>query len=191
MGFFDDIPRHEEDVWESPRRQAAWVGPPENMVGGTALLDRVLVNSGETAIVLRGAEAFPTGVVLRVGGMRRPAATLRDTFTGFRFGVGLPDGRKLVAGHWQDDGHPTARLSSRGGSHGPLTLDHHYWLWPLPPEGPLTFALKWEREGIGETLVEADSAPLRAAASGVTELWPDDRPLPPKPDGAGWSAYVR
>jgi hypothetical protein len=176
MGFFDDVPRRDEDVWEQPRRQAAWVGPPENVTGGTAILDRVLVNTGDTAVVLRSAEAFPTGVVLRVAAIRRPVAKLRDTFAGFRFGIGLPDGRNLVADHWEDDGHPTARLSSRGGSHGPLALDYDYWLWPLPAEGPLQIAVEWPDQGIEETVVEIDSAPLREAAGRAVELWPDPRP---------------
>jgi hypothetical protein len=178
MGFFDDVPRRDEHLWEVRRRQAEWVGPPENIIGGTAILDRVLVNSGAAAVVLGGAEAFPTGVILRVGAMRRPAPKLRDTYEHLRFGVGLPDGRNLVAGHCDDDERePSARLMPRGGSHGPLMLSRDYWLWPLPPEGPLQIAVEWTDEGIDETVVAIDSAPLREAAGRAVELWPDERPV--------------
>ena len=68
------------------------------MTGGTVVLDLVLANTGDAAVAMRGAWAFPTGVVLRLGLHRRPVGSLaRDTFERFRFGVELPDGRKVLA----------------------------------------------------------------------------------------------
>jgi len=149
LGFFDDVPGRDEDQWGiEPPRQPDWIGPPDNMTGGTVVLDLVLANTGDAAVAMRGAWAFPTGVVLRLGLHRRPVGSLaRDTFERFRFGVELPDGRKVLGDRW-DDETAGARLVEQGGGGGGLEWRQDYWLWPLPPEGTLKIA-----------------------------LWPDDRPV--------------
>jgi hypothetical protein len=180
MGFFDDVPPPEERFWVEPHRQPEWSGPPENMVGGAVALDLVLANTGDAAISLSVAVAYPTGVELRINGCRRftgePA--MHDAYHQLRFGVGLPDGRRVVADRWaDDDDDATERLVNRGGGGGGLTWQWDYWLWPLPPEGTLQVACMWEEQGIEETVVEIDAGPIRAAAAGAVELWADDRPV--------------
>jgi hypothetical protein len=73
-----------------------------------------------------------------------------------------------------ETGGPT--LMPRGGGGGGLTYEFGYWLWPLPPAGPLRFACAWPDEGIEETTAELDAA-IRDAAARAVELWPDDRPI--------------
>jgi hypothetical protein len=178
MGFFDDVPAPEERFRVEAQRQPDWSGPPENMVGGAVALDVVLANTGDAALALSGAVAYPTGVDLRVIGHRRFTGGLvvHDAFDHLRFGIGLPDGRRVLANRWDDD-EATARLANRGGSGGGLTWQWDYWLWPLPSEGTLKIAVAWEDAGIEETVVDIDSAPLRAAAARAVELWADDRPV--------------
>ena len=178
MGFFDDPPARDERFAPDPRRQPDWIGPPENMAGGTLELDLVLANTGRVAAVLQGAIAYPTGVELRLGLFRRPDGAMRfEPFERARFGIGLPDGRKLTDLRWEEDPEATARLVQRGGGGGGLTWDQDYWLWPLPPEGTLQIAFAWPDEGIDETVVEIDAGPIRAAAARAVELWADDRPV--------------
>jgi hypothetical protein len=178
MGFFDEAPPRGDERWQvEPHRQPDWIGPPENMAGATVVLDVVLANTGQAAAVLQGATAFPTGVLLRLGLARRPAAPITDSYERFRFGIGLPDGRRLVPDRWHDEPEATARLVHRGGGGGGLTWDESYWLWPLPPPGALLVACEWTDEGIEETVIELDTAPLREAARRAVELWPDDRPV--------------
>jgi hypothetical protein len=177
MSFFDDVPEP-EDHWEvEPRRPPEWSGPPENVVGGTAVLDLVLANDGDTAIVLTGVTAFPTGVALRVSLRRRYREGLGrgNTLARLRFGVELADGRRTTADRWDEDGDGP-RLTQRGGGGGGLVQDWEYWLWPLPPEGMLRIACAWPDEGVEETVVEIDAAPIREAAGRAVELWPDERP---------------
>jgi hypothetical protein len=84
-------------------------------------------------------------------------------------------------------------LSQGGGGGSERRWEGRFWLWPLPPEGSLTFAFTWPEEGIGETTVEVDAAPIREAAGRAVELWPDDRPLPPPAGEAGtggWQSYT-
>lgn len=37
------------------------------------------------------------------------------------------------------------------------------WLWPLPPPGPITFAMSWEKFHVAEVTVVADADELAAS----------------------------
>jgi hypothetical protein len=179
MGFFDEIAPPREERWEvDSHRQPEWIGPPENMAGGTVVLDRVLANTGDAAVVLRGGRAFPTGLTLSVDLLRRPVGAItHEGFERFRFGIGLSDGRKVTADRFSDALDASPRLIQHGGGGGGLTWEQNYWLWPLPGEGTLQIACQWEPVGIEETVIEIDTAPIREAASRAVELWPDPRPF--------------
>jgi len=66
------------------------------------------------------------------------------------------------------------------GGGGPLRrVDIRYWIWSLPPRGPLTFVCEWPAHGIAETRTEIDSQPILDAASRSVALWPEE---PSSPD---------
>jgi hypothetical protein len=44
---------------------------------------------------------------------------------------------------------------SFGGGH--LHQDRSYWVWPLPPVGPLTFMCEWAAFDIPEMLADTDA----------------------------------
>jgi hypothetical protein len=179
VGFFDDVAPPREERWEvDSHRQADWVGPPENVAGVTVPLDIVLANTGDAAVVITGARAYPTGLALAVALLRRPVGAItHEGFEKFRLGIGLADGRTVTGERWHEDPAATARLVQRGGGGGGLTWEQDYWLWPLPPAGTLQIACQWLPAGIEETVVEIDAAPIREAAARAVELWPDERPV--------------
>lgn len=47
------------------------------------------------------------------------------------------------------------------------------WLWPLPPEEKIEFAVAWPFGGIELTITELDSAAVVAAASRSASYWPE------------------
>lgn len=59
----------------------------------------------------------------------------------------------------------------------PQLQDEHYWVWPLPPPGPIDFVCGWPAMGIGATQVALDAGPIRDAATRSVELWPLGRPI--------------
>ncbi|WP_231861401.1 hypothetical protein [Frankia alni] len=58
------------------------------------------------------------------------------------------------------------------GSRAEQTHRLRYWLWPLPPDGPLTFVAEFLARGLPESRVVVDGAVIRAAADRAVDLWP-------------------
>jgi hypothetical protein len=187
MSFFGDVPEPDHRVvWREERtREPDWTGPPENAIGATTAIDFVLVNTGDVAVAVAGMTSYPTGVSFSVHLVLREPDYDEDLAApffrpggrngGFRFGVAFADGRKATGD--AERGRDAIVLTQRGGGGGGATWDQSFWLWPLPPPGPLTFACEWPARGIAETVHSVDSAPIREAAERAVELWPDDRPV--------------
>jgi hypothetical protein len=184
MSFFDDIPAPDLEDGFDHSRPPEWAGPPENVVGATVAIDLVLVNTGDIAVALGGMTVYATGVAFEIEILRREypdddedlfRSFHRPREGGFRLGVELPGGVRLVGDREPDGDEP--RLSQRGGGGGGLSYTHRLWLWPLPDEGVLRVACEWRAMGVEETVHEIDTAPIRAAALRAVEVWPDTRPI--------------
>jgi hypothetical protein len=69
-------------------------------------------------------------------------------------------------------------LRAGGGSAGDRSASREYWLWPLPPGGPLLIVCEWPDQGIAQTVQSLDAEPFRAAAARAQSLWadPDEEP---------------
>ena len=74
-----------------------------------------------------------------------------------------------------------------GGGGGDTQYTQRAWLWPLPPAGPVTFALAWPEQQIDEATVQVDGALFRAAAAEAQQLWP---PLTPEERAAAMERRV-
>jgi hypothetical protein len=47
----------------------------------------------------------------------------------------------------------------------------NFWLWPLPPAGPLTWAGQWLDGDLAENTVQVDATVLQTAAGEAEQLW--------------------
>ncbi|HEX6763636.1 MAG TPA: hypothetical protein VF094_12640 [Gaiellaceae bacterium] len=187
MSFFEPPPPPPEPP--EPVAAPPWHGPPGNELGVAVPIRYVLVRTDELAILLDGLVAFSTGVELEVTVKSRNRQEshefhrLReDVHVGFRFA----DGRKATSlGHraW-DEERPDPLLMQRGGSGSDRELRQRYWLWPLPPPGPLQAVVAWPERGIAEAEVEVDGAAILEAAARVDTLWPNDG----EPSSGGWTS---
>ena len=73
-----------------------------------------------------------------------------------RFGMQFADGSKVtnlpgpLPGPPRGGGEPPPGpvLQQSGGSGGDREWRQDYWVWPLPPPGPLTLACEWPGAGI-------------------------------------------
>lgn len=70
---------------------------------------------------------------------------------------------------WEPD-HPVLR-GGRGGG-GSRAVDRDYWLWPLPPAGPLRVVCQWPGQDIDVQMHDLDATPFRDAAGRAQPAWP-------------------
>ena len=63
-------------------------------------------------------------------------------------------------------------LMGGGGGGGSRSVDRDYWLWPLPPGGPLRVVCQWLDQDIDVHVQDVDAAPILAAAGRARPAWP-------------------
>src|SRR5262249_41204420 len=104
-----------------------------------------------------------------------PGEELPEEF--LRFGVQFADeraatnlGNRPFPLPQADPDHPLLVPNSGGGDD--QRYDQQFWVWPLPPPGPLTFVCEWPAFGIPETREEIDAQLVLDAATRSIELWP-------------------
>jgi hypothetical protein len=208
-GFFKPPPPPPR---EPEQRPPPWMGPPENVWGATVAWEAVLANTGEAAVCVGNMRAYPTGFELTVvSALRRPNEFAESFDPGWRFrarrgpelpdellrfGVEFADGSRATnLGSWPSHDAPSEPsgpvLIERGGGGRPGYWHQDYWIWPLPPDGPLQMVCEWPRHGIPVTMQQLDAAVIRTAAQRAHMLWPDERPEgegPPGPPPVAFSS---
>jgi hypothetical protein len=165
-------------------------------------LELVLAQSEQAAVYIGRCAAYPTGLEfeLHVIASAR-AGDLDPSLNGIyhhpgrgstydemlRFGVAFADGRKAsnLEGFTPCGEQPEGPvLWGMGGGGGGGRWQQGFWMWPLPPRGPLTFVCEWPAAQIAQARVEIDSAPPRDAAARARELFPNEASEVPS---ANWS----
>jgi hypothetical protein len=63
-------------------------------------------------------------------------------------------------------------LSPGGGGGGDKDWHQNCGVWPLPPEGPVTFVCEWLDAGISESRIEVEGEILIGAAARARQVWP-------------------
>ncbi len=155
------------------------MGAPEGWLGGFVPTRIVLVANAQLLVTLGPMEAYATGVSIELQiTHRQPHHRFRgdDVNGGMQLGVAYGDGSKWQSldERWPSPGEkspPSPMMWSMGGGGSDRQQSSRYWLWPLPPPGPVTFALAWPELGVEETTTEIEGAVFRAAAEEAQKLW--------------------
>jgi hypothetical protein len=183
---------------QAEHRWPAWIQPPRDVVPAIVPAERVLAHTPQRAVGLTGIRAYPNGFGFTLHLRLRELVPGEQTTFGiidgptdpsgefaayyFRVGVGFADGRKatnLDGGHWSFDEaeRPPPVLSSiRCQGHNSHDLDLGFWVWGLPPPGPLAFVCEWSARQIPESRVEIDAALVLEAAGRAQTIWPGEAP---------------
>jgi hypothetical protein len=174
-----------------------WLGPPEDSFGVVVPLHLVLVQTADLAVAIPGATVYRNGFSFDLA-IRRAAAEADPLGLDWalhwfgqqgapppevlRVGVRFADGQKATSlDDWWDDVNlqdpqqPPPRgpvLLQHGGGGGERVWDLSYWVWPLPPEGPLVFVVEWPAQGVPLTQARVETAMIRQAAAQDERLWP-------------------
>jgi hypothetical protein len=196
------------------------MSPPENEFPTVVGLTVLLGHTSDAAVGITEIEAFSTGFQFTLAVRLRQARP--ELAHGRLFmlvsshvhpGIEIPLAERLLLGLEYPDGQRASTLQDmrmlgpnavpdsqelvlvqhRGGG-GEQSVDHTYWVSPLPPEGPVTFVLSWPAFGMPEARTVLDGAAIRAAAGRSQLLWPPqpameppEPPPPPRPS-SGWFA---
>ena len=195
MRLFDDEParatRSGAD-WEQHRaHRSTGGGPPQDEVGVLALASFVLARTLDVAVAVRSVTAFSDGLQLSVVVLFADEQAAEDVTWSlqdygrspgrFRLGCAYSDGRRATTGRSdspdvEKPGDETPHLVLLSSTASPLMWAGEYWLWPLPPAGPLVLGCRWPDRRIPETLAQLDAGPLLAAAESSRPVW--EEPLP-------------
>lgn len=161
------------------------------MLPGAVALELVVAQNGRAAVYVGRCSAYPTGFELELRVLAAAGAgDLDPSLNGIyhrpgrgsnydemlRFGIAFADGRKAnnVGGHAALDEEPEGPvLWGMGGAGGGGRWRQDFWVWPLPPPGPLALVCEWPAAGITLTRVETDAELLRAAATRSRALFPN------------------
>jgi hypothetical protein len=176
----------------------AWLGPPEDSLGVVVPLRLVLARTADLAVAILGVTAYRSGFTFELA-IRRRAAGEDDSvdlhralhWLGrqappppevLRVGVEFADGQRAtnLDSWWdyfdpQDPGQappPGPVLLPYNGRGGERVWDQSYWVWPLPPEGPLSFAVQWPARGVPLTRADVEGVRIVQAAAQDERLWP-------------------
>jgi hypothetical protein len=216
MSFFEPPPPPPEPPPQPPRR--TWQGPPDGVIGHTIPLNLVIGRGANAAVWIPALTVYPDGFEFEVEirhrlddeqfehpffmahhpRHRRRAAGEELPAELLRLGVEFSDGRKatnLGGPYWlrpeEPDAEPEGPLlqPAGGGGGGGGRWRHGFYVWPLPPAGPLTFVCEWPAAAIELTRSEIKTDSLHAAATKAIVLWDDD---PGRGPGRGFSTqYMR
>jgi hypothetical protein len=203
MSFFDSIPQPPPPE-PARRRRPAWMRS-DAVIPGSVPAEVVLVRTGQVAVAVGSVRAYPNGFEftlhtrlrredeagpivgdpLERHGRWRGGQAPGDVL---RLGVMYADGRRAATtgGHWRpgdDDDPERLVLHQNGGGGDARRWDGDFWVYPLPPEGPVTFVASWLRHGVAETRAALEGAAIIEAAGRAVILWPEEPEFEP---GEAW-----
>jgi hypothetical protein len=184
-----------------PAPRPAWARP-EHIVGEMVPISFLLARSATAAVKIQHLTAYPNGFEFQLVAHYRPTGYLWDPMHGLhglqgrrgqpygvltdevlRFGIQFADGSKAtnvgppVGGPTEDTAQGPV-LQAGSGSGGGTFADTTFWVWPLPPPGPVAFVCEWPKFGIPLTRHEIDANLIREASARAIELWPEESVAP-------------
>jgi len=196
----DALLRGAAPTYEDVRRYRAWSGPPDDVMPGAVAYEAVVAASADAVITISVLWAFPVGFECAVAILTREPRGHRSEVLGpfflpkrnantghlewhpgeqLDFAIRFADGRtahQALTEHapstptnsQPEEGVALTSCFSGISAQGAETV---YWVWPLPPPGPIGFIFEWPALRVGRTVVEMESRPIREAASRAVELW--------------------
>lgn len=193
MRFFDER-KWEPPPEESEPKRPEWFGPPDEVLPGQSNLRATLARTDEAVLVVHRFGAYPNGFTFTLTARFRETGVadhfpwelesrygkrieeLPDSFV--RLGIMFSDGSSwsnLDPWEHHDWDKPPKQpfVAGHSGSGSDRSWEQDYWVWPLPPEGPLTFIVSWPSQGVEETSHEFDATELRQKAGEAETLWPN------------------
>lgn len=178
VGFFDDAPRHDDSL--RGRQGRPWEPPPAEFPCAVAAAPLGVARTEKVAVAVIGLWAFKIGfefwVSARFHHTQPPVSGDMAPQESVHIGLQFADGRKAAnfspGAAAAPGAEPDVALLPIGLGGGRCYRSWSYWVWPLPPPGPVTFVYEWPAAGIGEVRASLDARLILEAAAHSVRLWP-------------------
>ena len=171
-----------------------WMSPPEDELGVPVPVQQFLTAGDEAVVVLSSCVAYTTGFQLGVGirrkfeppPLRNPRLHREMPEMSLEVGVRFADGRETSRARDAEQRRaffeafsagseppppPGPMIGSSGGGGGGRRWDWTYWIWPLPPDGPMTVMARWPAGKVPDGEVHVDGSAIRIAGERSEKLW--------------------
>lgn len=166
-----------------------WTMAGDNVLGGRVFASVILAHTVDDIVVaLDDVVAYPYGFSFTLQCRRKLGRRYDDWWEsmadqnrrmeddGLKLAIEFADGSFVEASPapaWLESAPPAgAFLARSGGRADPWSMMIRYWVWPLPPSGPITVRCEWERAGILPSSGTIEGEAIRLAAERSVTLWP-------------------
>ena len=184
-------------VRSEPPPQPRWSGPPDEEIGVAVPARIVLASQPRLFIAVTDCAAFSNGFTLAIAvrskdeippdAMGFAAYRERDEDAGIQIGIRFSDGRESRGGtgpnpalmdyyrEWSEGKDPPEPpgpvIGQMNGGGGGKRWDFGFFIWPLPPDGPVTITCRWPRRGLQTGGEELNGTAIRAAGLKSHGVW--------------------
>lgn len=183
-------------VRSEPPPQPRWSGPPDEEVGVAVAARMVIASQPRLFIAVTDCTAYSNGFTIGVA-VRSKDEIPPDAMgfmhrepgedTGIQISVRFSDGRDTRGGtgphsalmdyyrDWSEGKDPVEPpgpvIGQMGGGGGGKRWDFSFFVWPLPPDGPVTITCRWPRRGLQTAGKELNGTAIRAAGLKSKSVW--------------------
>jgi hypothetical protein len=160
-----------------------WHLPPINEMPAAVCERVMLAQQDDVSVFLSRVDVYSTGIDFDLVALLRGDQSGVDVMLWGShtepadrsvLAVSYADGRRVSSDDaWEHAEAPTSalHLAVERASGGPPRASMHYFLWPLPPPGPITFRFLWPGQEIVEQTTTIEAAVILDAAARVCQLW--------------------
>lgn len=184
--FFEPPPPQsnpEHRKWSPP----LWDRPSEGSIPEILAVNELVHQNDDAIVMLDTLGIYPNGFTIQVSIHLNPhraqettqrfhgAARMQMVLAGVRFADGREGGRRPQGGAilvQDDQGVPTEpHVGFHGGGGGSGGWRFGFWVFPLPPDGPLDIFIGLPTDDAIEAKVTLDGAQVRSAAAQARVVW--------------------
>jgi hypothetical protein len=184
-------------VRTEPPPRPAWAGPPDDEVGVAVGTRTVLASQPRLFIAITDCAAYSNGFTLALALRSKddiPPHAMGfgpthdpDDDSGIQIGIRFSDGREarstgVARGPmmrfyraWSEGDEPDVPeeplIVQRSGGGGGRHFDFNYFIWPLPPDGPVTITCRWPARGLQTAGKQLNGTAIRAAGLKSKSVW--------------------
>jgi len=185
-------------VRDEPPPQPRWGGPPDDEVGVAVPARTVIASQPRLFIAVTDCVAYSNGFTVGIAVRSKdeiPTNAMgfmlhreHDEEAGILIAMRFSDGRDSRGGgtgpsralmdyyrEWSEGNDPPEPpgpvIGSMSGGGGGKHWDFNFFVWPLPPDGPVMVTCRWPARGLQTAGKELNGTAIRAAGLKSKSVW--------------------